>query len=163
MSDDKTWAAVSLHQLATEKRPAVERHCAYCGQRLTRWTLPHPQHPEDDHEAWYHVCVDPVGLKHFAFHSPNDHVSTKKDIRGFEEDWCCSPSPVVTKREIESRLWRGLPKPADYCYEDNGHVFPTGSMVCQNCGIELNPNWFNSQGRPPTCNPSASPPQRRQR
>lgn len=84
MMEEQTRIAVSDHVEATRKDEDV---CKNCGQKIARWTLPQCGHfPE--HEAWYHVCIDPVGLRHFSLHTANDNEQKtcyssqpKEDVR----------------------------------------------------------------------------------
>ena len=98
-------AAISLHMILTEKAPIKEVRCANCRQKITRWTLPQPGHPEDEGEAWYHLCVDPIGLKHLYLHSTNDYEQKEKNIRGFWKGECFRAEPVRSEETLRGIWW----------------------------------------------------------
>jgi len=102
MSRENTREAVSSYMDSTKKEEAV---CKNCGQKITRWTLPQCGH-FSEHEAWYHVCVDPVGLNHFSLHTAND----------CETNPCYKPEPKeISLNALSKRRMRLFAKVEGCC------------------------------------------------
>jgi len=79
MSQEETWAAVSLHMLATRQGEGI---CKNCGQKITKFLLPYSGLTEP---SWYHLCVDLVCLRHFTVHTANDPAWNREVLEGRAE------------------------------------------------------------------------------